>query len=102
MALVLFGDIRLNAGRQACCRRLSMRRFGAQSEGRWSRADGCQEDGKTGSKASCRRRIQFLTTMSAQVIRDVKLAALEDGANAWEIMEEAAKNGWREGGPRRG
>lgn len=35
-------------------------------------------------------RIQFLTTMSADVIRDVKLAALEDGANAWEIMEEAA------------
>jgi hypothetical protein len=35
-------------------------------------------------------RIQFLTTMSAQVIKDVKEAALADGMNAWEIMEEAA------------
>jgi len=29
--------------------------------------------------------------MSSDVIRAVKLAALEDGMNAWEIMEEAAK-----------
>jgi hypothetical protein len=29
--------------------------------------------------------------MSADVIKAVKLAALEDGMNAWEIMEEAAK-----------
>ncbi len=36
-------------------------------------------------------RRQFLTTMSADVIKAVKLAALEDGTNAWEIMEEAAK-----------
>jgi hypothetical protein len=36
-------------------------------------------------------RIQFLTTMHADVIMDVKKAALEDGMNAWQIMEEAAK-----------
>jgi len=36
-------------------------------------------------------RRQFLTTMSADVIRAVKLAALEDDLNAWQIMEEAAK-----------
>jgi hypothetical protein len=36
-------------------------------------------------------RIQFLTTMSADVIMAVKKAALEDGMNAWEIMEKAAK-----------
>jgi hypothetical protein len=36
-------------------------------------------------------RRQFLTTMSADVIKAVKLAALEDGMNAWEIMEEAAE-----------
>jgi hypothetical protein len=36
-------------------------------------------------------RRQFLTTMSSDVIRAVKLAALEDGMNAWEIMEEAVK-----------
>jgi hypothetical protein len=36
-------------------------------------------------------RIQFLTTMSAKVIKDVKQAALDDGTNAWQIMEEAAK-----------
>jgi hypothetical protein len=36
-------------------------------------------------------RIQFLTTMSAEVIKDVKQAALDDGTNAWQIMEEAAK-----------
>ena len=29
--------------------------------------------------------------MSADMIKAVKLAALEDGINAWEIMEEAAK-----------
>ncbi len=40
-------------------------------------------------------RIQFLTTMSAHVIKDVKQAALDDGTNAWEIMEEAAKQ-WLE------
>jgi hypothetical protein len=27
----------------------------------------------------------------SDVIKDVKLAALEDGANAWEIMEEAVE-----------
>ena len=32
-----------------------------------------------------------MTTMSADVIKAVKLAALEDGMNAWEIMEEAAE-----------
>jgi hypothetical protein len=36
-------------------------------------------------------KIQFLTTMSAKVIKDVKQAALDDGTNAWQIMEEAAK-----------
>jgi hypothetical protein len=29
--------------------------------------------------------------MSADVIKAVKLAALEGGMNAWEIMEEAAE-----------
>jgi hypothetical protein len=29
--------------------------------------------------------------MSADVIKDVKEAALADGVNAWEIMEAAAK-----------
>jgi hypothetical protein len=29
--------------------------------------------------------------MSADVIKVVKLAALEDGMNAWEIMEQAAE-----------
>jgi hypothetical protein len=33
--------------------------------------------------------------MSADVIKAVKLAALEDGMNAWEIMEEAAEE-WLE------
>jgi hypothetical protein len=36
-------------------------------------------------------RIQFLTTMSAVAIRDIKQAALDDGTNACEIMEETAK-----------
>lgn len=36
-------------------------------------------------------RRQFLTTMSADVIRAVKQAALDDNRNAWEIMEEAAR-----------
>lgn len=36
-------------------------------------------------------RRQFLTTMSADVIRAVKQAALDDNRNAWEIMEEAAQ-----------
>jgi hypothetical protein len=36
-------------------------------------------------------RVQFLTTMSADVIRSVKQAALDDNRNAWEIMEEAAQ-----------
>jgi hypothetical protein len=35
-------------------------------------------------------RRQFLTTMSADVIKAVKQAALDDNRNAWEIMEEAA------------
>jgi hypothetical protein len=37
-------------------------------------------------------RVQFLTTMSADVIRAVKQAALDDNRNAWEIMEEAAQH----------
>jgi hypothetical protein len=40
-------------------------------------------------------RRQFLTTMSADVIKAVKQAGLEDGVNAWEIMEEAARD-WLE------
>jgi hypothetical protein len=36
-------------------------------------------------------RRQFLTTMSADVIKAVKQAALDDDRNAWEIMEEAAQ-----------
>ena len=36
-------------------------------------------------------RRQFLTTMSADVIRAVKQAALDENRNAWEIMEEAAQ-----------
>jgi hypothetical protein len=36
-------------------------------------------------------RRQFLTTMSADVIKAVKQAALDDNRNAWEIMEEAAQ-----------
>jgi hypothetical protein len=36
-------------------------------------------------------RIQFLITMSAKVIKDVKQATLDDGTYAWQIMEEAAK-----------
>jgi hypothetical protein len=40
-------------------------------------------------------RVQFLTTMSADVIRSVKQAALDDNRNAWEIMEEAAQQ-WLE------
>jgi hypothetical protein len=40
-------------------------------------------------------RRQFLTTMSADVIRAVKQAALDDDRNAWEIMEEAARQ-WLE------
>jgi hypothetical protein len=40
-------------------------------------------------------RVQFLTTMSADVIRAVKQAALDDNRNAWEIMEEAAQQ-WLE------
>jgi hypothetical protein len=40
-------------------------------------------------------RVQFLTTMSADVIRAVKQAALDDDVNAWEIMEEAARQ-WLE------
>jgi hypothetical protein len=35
-------------------------------------------------------RRQFLTIMSADVIKAVKQAALDDDRNAWEIMEEAA------------
>jgi hypothetical protein len=46
---------------------------------------------KTPSKQPVGDRRQFLTTMSADVIKAVKLAALEDGTNAWQIMEEAAK-----------
>ena len=44
---------------------------------------------KCASFVACAR--QFLTTMSADVIKAVKLAALEGGMNAWEIMEEAAE-----------
>jgi|ERR1041385_9065069 hypothetical protein len=40
-------------------------------------------------------RRQFLTTMSADVIKAVKQAALDDDRNAWEIMEEAAQQ-WLE------
>jgi hypothetical protein len=40
-------------------------------------------------------RRQFLTTMSADVIKAVKQAALDDNRNAWEIMEEAARQ-WLE------
>ena len=35
-------------------------------------------------------RRQFLVTMSADVIKAVKQAGLDDDNNAWEIMEEAA------------
>jgi hypothetical protein len=35
-------------------------------------------------------RRQFLTTMSPDVIKRIKQAALTDDRNAWEIMEEAA------------
>jgi hypothetical protein len=64
-------------------------------------ADSSNEDGRatvTKKSAKAPRKLpvgdrrQFLTTMSADVIRAVKLAALEDGMNAWEIMEEAAKD----------
>jgi hypothetical protein len=49
------------------------------------------KNGGAYSKQPVGDRIQFLTTMSADVIMDVKKAALEEGMNAWEIMEEAAK-----------
>jgi hypothetical protein len=40
-------------------------------------------------------RRQFLTRMSADVVKAAKLASLEDGMNAWEIMEAAKRNGSR-------
>jgi hypothetical protein len=46
---------------------------------------------KRARKQAVGDRRQFLTTMSADVIKAVKQAALEDDTNAWEIMEEAAK-----------
>jgi hypothetical protein len=51
-----------------------------------------KKSAKAPSKLPVGDRRQFLTTMSADVIKAVKLAALEDGINAWEIMEEAAKD----------
>jgi hypothetical protein len=51
-----------------------------------------KKSAKAPSKQPVGDRRQFLTTMSADVIKAVKLAALEDGINAWEIMEEAAKD----------
>ncbi len=50
-----------------------------------------KKSAKAPRKQPVGERRQFLTTMSADVIRAVKLAALEDGMNAWEIMEEAAE-----------
>jgi hypothetical protein len=50
---------------------------------------------KMARKQSVGDRRQFLTTMSVDVIKAVKQAGLEDGVNAWEIMEEAARE-WLE------
>jgi hypothetical protein len=50
---------------------------------------------KKARKQTVSDRRQFLTTMSADVIKAVKQAALEDDTNAWQIMEEAAKE-WLE------
>lgn len=58
---------------------------------KWPRSDLDQEKCQS-TKQPVGDRRQFLTTMSSDVIKAVKLAALEDGINAWEIMEEAAKD----------
>jgi hypothetical protein len=50
---------------------------------------------RTPRKQAVGDRRQFLTTMSADVIKAVKQAAIEDDVNAWEIMEEAARE-WLE------
>jgi hypothetical protein len=55
-----------------------------------SLSQGCEW--KSGRPPGERSRRQSLATMSSDVIRAVKLAALEDGMNAWEIMEEVAKD----------
>jgi hypothetical protein len=62
----------------------------------------CNEDGNRSMAAKKTARAprkkpvgdrrQFLTTMSADVIKAVKQAAIEDDSNAWEIMEEAARD----------
>ena len=40
-------------------------------------------------------RRQFLTMMSPDVIKLIKLAAIEDDRPAWDVMEEAARQ-WLE------
>jgi hypothetical protein len=50
-----------------------------------------KKTGGTPRKQAVGDRRQFLTTMSADVIKAVKQAAIEDDRNAWQIMEEAAR-----------
>lgn len=45
---------------------------------------------KRGRRTAVGDRRQFLTMMSPEIIKLIKLAALESDRAAWDIMEEAA------------
>jgi hypothetical protein len=45
---------------------------------------------KRGRRSALGDRRQFLTMMSPDVIKSIKLAAIEDDRAAWSVMEEAA------------
>ena len=47
------------------------------------------------SKATTEGKRNFFASMSGEVIKSIKLAALEDGTTASEILEQAAKD-WLE------
>jgi hypothetical protein len=46
---------------------------------------------KRGKRTPIGNRIQFLTMMDPEVIRDMKGAAIEEHRAAWDVMEEAAR-----------
>jgi hypothetical protein len=50
---------------------------------------------KRGRRSPLGDRRQFLTMMNPEVIRSIKVAAIEDDRAAWDIMEEAARQ-WLE------
>jgi hypothetical protein len=50
---------------------------------------------KRGRRSPVGDRRQFLTMMSPDLIKSIKLAAIEDDRAAWDIMEEAARQ-WLE------